>query len=63
MWGCCSRAAILISRRNRSGPDRRRQLGAQDLHGDLPSVLDVLCEIHDRHAAAAELALEAVTVA
>ena len=41
---------------------RGRQLGTQDLQGDLAVVLEVLGEIHDRHAAAAQLALKQVAI-
>ena len=42
------------------GAERGGQLGAQDLHRHLAVVLQVLGEIHGRHAALAELALDAV---
>ena len=44
------------------GPDRRGQLGPQDLHRHLAPVLDVFGEVDGGHAAAAELALEPVAV-
>ena len=37
---------------------RRRQLAAQHLHGDFASVLHVLGQVHDGHAAAPQLAFE-----
>ena len=42
------------------GAERGGQLGAQDLHRHLAVVLQVLGEVHRRHAALAELALDAV---
>ena len=62
MCGCCRRAAILISWRNRSGPSDGGELGAQDLEGDRPIVPEVAGEIDGGHAAASELALEAIAV-
>ena len=44
------------------GTERLGQLGAEDLERDHPVMLQVAGEIHDRHAAAAELALNAVAV-
>ena len=40
-----------------------RQLGLEHLDGDLPAVLQVLGEEHDRHPAVAELPLDAVPIA
>src|SRR5487761_2103158 len=40
--------------------DHGRELGAQDLQRDLAVVLEIVGEINGRHAARAELALEAV---
>ena len=62
MCGCCRRAAILISRRNRSGPSDGGELGAQDLERDRAVVPEVVGEVDRGHAAASELALEAVAV-
>ena len=42
--------------------EHRGQLGAQDLEGDVAVVLEVVREIDRRHAARAELALDAVAV-
>jgi hypothetical protein len=44
------------------GPDDGGQFGSQDLDGDPAIVADVLRQIHQGHAALAELALNAVTV-
>ena len=62
MWGCWSRAARRISRRNRSGADDGGELGAEHLEGDLPVVLEVVGEVDGRHAALAQLALDAVAL-
>ena len=62
MCGCCSCAAILISRRNRSAPERRGQFGAQHLDRDLAAMLEVFGEVDRRHPTRAELALERVAV-
>ena len=43
-------------------PECRTQLGLQDLDGDLSLVLQVLGEIHGRHAARAKLPLDAVAI-
>ncbi len=51
----------LISRRNRSAP-HGRELGVQHLDRDPPAVAQVAREVDRRHAAAADLALEAVAV-
>ena len=42
------------------GPQRLRQLGAQHLERDLALVLHVGREVHRRHAAGADLSLEAI---
>jgi len=44
------------------GSDHRRQLGPQDLEGDLTVVPQVLCQVHRGHAALPQLPLEAVAV-
>ena len=44
------------------GAERGGKLGEEDLEGDGPVVAEVVREIDDRHAAAAELALEGVAV-
>ena len=63
MCGCSSRAVRRISRRKRSGPSACSQLGVQHLERDRPVVLQVAGEVDRGHAAAAELALDAVAVA
>ena len=42
------------------GADRGREVGPEDLEGDLAVVAEVLGQEHDGHAALAELALEVV---
>ena len=42
MCGCCRRAASLISRRNRSGPERGRELRVQHLERDRAVVAEVV---------------------
>ena len=44
------------------GAEHGRQLGVQDLDGNMATVLDVFGEVHGRHAALTELALDAVAV-
>ncbi len=44
------------------GPEYRRQLGAQNLHGDRTLVLEVPSEINGGHPAATELALDRVPI-
>jgi hypothetical protein len=44
------------------GAEGGGELGSEDLYGDLPMMLQVFGEIHRRHAALAELALDCVTV-
>ena len=63
MCGCWSRAASRISRWNRSTVDAGRELGRQHLDDDSPAEARVFGDEHARHAAAAELALEAVALA
>ena len=41
-------------------PERRRQLGAQDLHGHPPLVLEILGEIDRGHAPATDLVQDSV---
>ena len=60
MWGCWSRAAIRISRWNRSGPSEAAELGVEHLERDRAVVLEVARQEDRRHPAAAELALERV---
>ncbi len=42
--------------------ERRAELGMEDLDGDVAVVLQVVREIHGRHAAGAELALDAIAL-
>jgi hypothetical protein len=42
------------------GADRSREIGTEDLEGDLAVVAEILGQEHDGHAALAELALEVV---
>ena len=44
------------------GAERGGELGEQDLEGDGPVVAEVVGQVDDGHAAAAELALEGVAV-
>ena len=60
--GGCSRAAIWISRRNRSGPRFTASSGCSTLSATGRSCLQVLGQVDGRHAAAAELALDRVAV-
>ena len=62
MWGCCSRAARRISRWKRSGPSAGGELGVKHFQGDRPVVAEVMGQVDRGHAAAPELALEAVAV-
>ena len=62
MWGCCRLAVVLISARNRSAPITAASSGLRTLMRDLAVVLEVLREVDGRHAARAELALDAVAV-
>ena len=45
------------------GPHRRGELGAEDFEGDLAVMLEVLSQIHGRHPAHADFALNAVATA
>ena len=49
-----------ISRQEALAAERRGELGMEDLDGDVAVVLEVAREVDRRHAAAAELALDAV---
>ena len=62
MFGCCSPAASMISRLNRSAEMVAVTLGREQLDDDAPAEPLVACDEHARHAAAAELALEDVLV-
>jgi hypothetical protein len=42
--------------------ERRREIGVECFKRDIAAVLDVPREVHRRHAASAELALDAVAV-
>ena len=63
MWGCWSRAAKLDLALEPLGPERRGQLGQEDLQGHRAVVLEVLRQEDRGHAPAPELALERVAVA
>ena len=62
MCGCWSRAVVLISAQEPLAAERRAEVGVQDLDGDVAVVLEVVREIDGRHAAGAELALDAVAI-
>ena len=62
MFACCSAATVRISRSKRSALSPLRQLGREHLHDDLPLEPQFLGDEDAAHAAAAELALEAVGV-
>ena len=62
MWGWVRLAAVLISRRNRSAPRFWARSGIEDLDRDLPVVLQVLGQVDRGHAAAADLAFDAVAI-
>jgi hypothetical protein len=44
------------------GAERRGNLGPQDLDRDLSAVLEILGEVHGRHATLAELPLDRIAV-
>ena len=60
--GWSRRAVILISRQEPLDAEDGAELGAEDLEGDLAVVLEVGGEEDRRHAAGAELALDAVAL-
>ena len=62
MCGCCSLAVVLISAQEPLGAEHGGELGLQHLDRDLAVVPEVLGEVDRRHAARAELALDAVAV-
>ena len=62
MFACWSRAASWISRLNRSARDPSSELRGDDLDHDLAPERRLLGDEDARHAAAAELALDAVAV-
>ena len=53
---------VLISREEPLGAEHGGELGPEHLERDLAVVLEVLGEVDGRHAALAELALDAVAV-
>ena len=57
-----SDAAISISRRNRSAPDRVRDLGPEHLDRYGTTVLEVVRQIHSRHSARTDFPLDSVAV-
>ena len=58
--GMVERAAMVISRWNRSAPSTCGQVGPQDLDGDLAVMLEVIGQVDRGHAAAPDRALEGV---
>ena len=62
MCGCWRLAVILISAQEPLGAEHRGELGPQHLERDLAVVPEVVREVDGRHAAGAELALDAVAV-
>ena len=60
MCGCCSPAATLDLAQEALAAEGGRQLRPEHLDGDLAVVLQVVGEVDHGHAAAPELALEAV---
>src|SRR5689334_18113624 len=44
-------------------PERGREFRSDDLHRDVPGVLDVVRQIHTRHPTATNLALDAIATA
>ena len=62
MCGCCSRAVVRISAQEPLAAERGAEVGVQHLDGDVAVVPEVVREIHGRHAARAELALDAIAV-
>jgi hypothetical protein len=62
MWGCWRPCGEPDLAQEALGPDRVRQLGVQHLEGDLALVLEVASEMDGGHAAAPELALDAVAI-
>ena len=62
MCGCCSRAVVLISAKKPLGAERRGELRVQHLDRDVAVVPDVAREVDGRHAAAADLALDAIAI-
>ncbi len=63
MWGCCSRAAQFDLPQKTPGSQHRRDAGVEHFERDRPIVLYVMGEIDGRHAAAAELAVDQVSIA
>ena len=62
MCGCWSRAVVLISVRKRSAPSAAPRSGCEDLDGDVAIVPQVVGEVDGRHAAGAELAIDAIAI-
>ena len=62
MCGCWSARGGLDLLHEALGAEHGGELGLQDLEGDLAVVLEVLGEVDRRHAALAELALDAVAI-
>ena len=62
MCGCCSVRGRLDLGEEPLGAERRGEIGVQHLDRDVAVVLEVVREIDGRHAAAAELALDAVAI-
>ena len=62
MCGCCSAAVVLISTHEPLGAEYGRELGLENFDRDVAVVLEILREVDRRHAAGAELALDAVSV-
>ena len=62
MCGCCEPGGEADLALEALRPERGGELGVEDLQGDGAVMLEVVGEIDGRHAAAPELALEAVAV-
>ena len=62
MFGCWRRGRRLDLAQEPLGAQRGGELRAQDLDGDAPVVPEVVGEVHRRHAARAELSLDAIVV-
>ena len=60
MCGCCSRAVVLDLAQEPLTAERGAELGMQHLDGDVAIVLEIVREVDGRHAAGAELALDAI---
>src|SRR5512133_1279620 len=42
--------------------ERRAEIRMQNLYGDVAIVFEIVCQIHRRHAAGADLAIDAITI-